>query len=200
LIESNAGNYLAAIDQLRAMQVPHGRRAYGYWTALAYAFTQIDKRNDALAAAREALSEARTEDERQRAQQLAYVASTDLKAQFFRDSQGRLQVTTTRVEHGATGWNPFVEPTDQMRRKNGQLSDVLCTAGKLTGFRVLTTGGSLILDVPDPSHVLIENGPNEYYCGVMQKKAVRVDYAVLGSAGAGKNILRGMTFGDGPEK
>jgi hypothetical protein len=109
-------------------------------------------------------------------------------------------MTTTRVEHGAAGWNPFVEPSDRMRRSRGQLSDALCVAGKLTGFRVLTADGPLILDVPDPLHVLIENGPTQVFCGAMKKEPVRIDYAVVESAGSKKNILRGMTFGGGLEK
>jgi tetratricopeptide (TPR) repeat protein len=194
LLESNAGNYQAAVDQLRVMPVPHGPRGFGYWAAFAYALTELGKRDEAVAAAREALNEASTEQDREHARRLAYVATTDLKTQMVHDSEGRTQMTTTRVDVGTTEWNPFVEPSDRIRRSNGQLSEVLCDAGKLIGFRVLTANGPITLDVPDPHLVLIENGPDEYVCGEVQRKAVQIDYAVTESGGGSKNILRGMTF------
>ncbi len=181
------------------MPVPHGARAFDYWAALAYAFTELDKRDEAVAAARKALSEATTEQDRERARQLAHFASTDLKMQFVRESEGRLQMTTTRVELGAADWNPFVEPSDRMRRSMGGISEVLCESGKLTGFRLVTADGPLMLSVPDPLHVLIENGPSEFSCGEAQAPAVRVDYAVVESGGEENNILRGMKFDRGPE-
>jgi hypothetical protein len=123
-----------------------------------------------------------------------YVATTEPKTQMVHDSDGRTRMTTTRVDRGATDWNPFVEPSDRMRRSSGQLSEVLCDASKLIGFRVLTANGPITLDVPDPHHVLIENGPDEYVCGEAQNRSVRVDYAILETGGGHKNILRGMTF------
>jgi tetratricopeptide (TPR) repeat protein len=97
LLENNAGDYRAAIDQLQAMRVPHGPRAYGYWAALAYAFTELDQRDQAVAAAGKALSEAKTEEDRESARRIAHFASTDLKVQFIQDSEGRLH------DHDASG-------------------------------------------------------------------------------------------------
>ncbi|MGD1091060.1 MAG: hypothetical protein ABSB35_03595 [Bryobacteraceae bacterium] len=194
LLESNAGNYQATVDQLRAMAVPHGSRAFGYWTALAYASLELGKRDEAVAAAQEALSEASTEQDREHARQLAYFATTDLKTQMVHDSEGRTRMTTTRVDLGTTDWNPFVEPSDRMLRSKGQLTEVLCDADKLIGFRVLTATGPITVDVPDPHHVLIENGPNEFVCGEVQSGSVRFDYAIVETVGGNKNVLRGMKF------
>ena len=196
LLESNTGNYRAAVEQFHAMRVPTSSRAFGYWAILAYALTELGNRDEALAAGRKALSEAATEEERQRARRLAYVASTDMKTQFVQDSEGRTTMVTTRVEHGATDFNPFIEPSDRMHRSKGQLTEVLCDAGQLTGFRVVTTDGPLVLNVPDPFHVQIKGGPNEFLCGEASPRDVQVDYALVERTG--ESILRGMTFEDEP--
>ena len=103
-------------------------------------------------------------------------------------------MVTTRVQHGVTDWNPFIEPSDRMQHENGKLAEVLCAAGKLTGFVLHTADGQVILEVPDPLHVLMRNSPNEFYCGRTKEEAVEADFAVLAAAGKTKNILRGMTF------
>jgi tetratricopeptide (TPR) repeat protein len=195
LLESNAGNYAAAVNEFVAMRVPQGARAYGYWAGLAYAYEELGRRGEAIAAAQKALQEAKTKEERQRATQIAYLASTDLKTQFVRDADGQVRLATTRVEAGTADFNPFVEPSDRMQQSRGQLSEVLCDAGRLKGFRVLTANGLLTVTVPDPQHVLIENGPHEFFCGEVEKVSVQVDYAVVDSAGGRSNTLRGMRFG-----
>ena len=193
LILANAGEYAQAIEQLRAMRVPSGARRYVYWYTMAYALTELNKRDEAKKAAAEAEMAAQTDAERSQARRMAYIATTDLKVQFATDSAGHLQMVTTRVRHGATDWNPFVEPSDRMQRATGNLFEVLCTSGKLTGFRLRTADGPVTLDVPDPLHVLVRNGPNEFFCGRMAEKVVEADYALQG-AGLTRNVLRGMSF------
>ena len=61
---------------------------------------------------------------------------TDATVQFARDSQGNLQMVTSRKPHGATGWNPFIEFGDQIRTVTGQIRKVECTAGAITGFEI----------------------------------------------------------------
>ena len=195
LLESNAGNYPEAVSHFIAMSVPQGPRAYGYWAGLAYAYKELGRRSEAVAAAQKALREANTIEERQHALDIAYIARTDLKTQFVRDADGRVRLATTRVERGATDFNPFVEPSDRMQQSKGQLSEVLCEAGSLKGFRVLTANGLLTVTVPDPQHVLIENGPHEFFCGAVEKVNVRVDYALVDSVEGKSNILRAMRFG-----
>jgi hypothetical protein len=101
---------------------------------------------------------------------------------------------TTRVPHGTTDWNPFIENSDHIQRTQGALDEVLCAAGRLTGFRLNTSSGAVTVDVPDPMHVLMRNSPGEFFCGRIQEKAVEADYAVVETAGKTKKILRGMTF------
>ena len=194
LLESDSGEYRSAVDQLRAMPVPAGARRFAYWTAMASALTELDERDEAQEAARQAMKAAKTEPDRLLAMRMAYMAATDLKVRFATDSQGHSQVVTTRVQHGATDWNPFIEPSDDMRRAVGKLAEVLCKAGKLTGFRLRAADGPVIVEVPDPLHVLMRNSPSEFFCGRTQEKTVEADYAVVSEGGRTRNILRGMTF------
>ncbi len=194
LMESQAGEYRTAVEQLRAMHAPLGTRRFAYWVAMAAALTELDQRAEAQRAAQEAEKAAETEAERLQARQMGYMAATDLKVQFVTDSAGHAQIMTTRVEHGTTDWNPFIEPADRIQRANGVLGEVLCKAGKLSGFLVRTGNGPLTVEVPDPLHVLIRNGPGEFYCGPMQGKEVGAEYAVVKNEGKTTNVLRGLTF------
>jgi len=154
----------------------------------------LDERGEAREATEEALLAAESGEEKTQARQMAYIAATDLKVQFVTDPEGHVRMATTRVPHGATDWNPFIEPTDNMQKANGELGEVLCKAGKLSGFLVRTSDGPVTVEVPDPLHVLIRNGPGEFYCGAVQGKEVEADYAVVEAPGKRMNVLRGMTF------
>ncbi len=81
-----------------------------------------------------------------------------------------------------------------MKRVTGKLSEVFCNAGKLSGFSINTKEGIIAVDVPDPLHVLIRNGPTEFYCGHMRETSVIADYAVVERAGVKRKLLRGMSF------
>ncbi|HMF75227.1 MAG TPA: hypothetical protein VK604_06155 [Bryobacteraceae bacterium] len=194
LLQNHAGEYQSAVEQLRAMQVPTGERRYAYWTALASALTELDKREEAKEAAHEAIKAAQTETDRSHARQMAYTAATDLTVQFATDSQGHSQMVTTRVPHGTADWNPFIEASDHMRRATGTLGEVFCAAGKLTGFLLRTSDGAITVEVPDPLHVLMRNSPSEFFCGPMQEKPIEAEYTVVQTAGKTTNVLRGMTF------
>ncbi len=192
LLDSNSGDFAAAIEQLRAMRTVSHDRAYGYWSALSYAYMELNERDEAKQAGEKAETFAQTASDRSRAAQLVYVAETDVVEQFVKDADGRSRLAETRVPHGTTEWNPFIEPTDQMQKAAGQLREVLCAGGKLTGFLVGTADGRrLTLVVPDPQHVLMRNGPAEFSCGPQQPKPVTVEYA---AASKDECILRGITF------
>ena len=194
LMENHAGEYESAVGQFLAMRVPVGERRYAYWIALASALTDLDRRDEARAAAYEAVKAAQTDQDRMRARVMAYTAVTDLTVQFATDADGRSHMVTTRVPHGTANWNPFIEASDHMRRADGKLTEVLCAAGQLTGFRLRTDEGTVTVDVPDPSHVLMLNSPTEFFCGPTQEKAIEADYAIVETAGKRTNLLRGMTF------
>lgn len=193
LLESNRGNFAEAITQLLAIRSVSHPRAYGYWSALSYAYMELGKRDEAKRAGEEAVNAAQTPADRLRAAQLIYIAETDVTEQFVTDADGHSRLAETRVPHGTTEWNPFIEPTDHIKKAMGQLQEVFCSGGKLTGFRVDTAGGRITVTVPDPQHVLMRNGPTEFSCGPQQPKRVAVEYAA-GEGANSKGVLRGITF------
>ncbi len=194
LLYSRVGLSEQTVMQLRAMKVPAGARRFPYWSVLSSTLLDLDRRNEAIEAARHALDAAQNDSERSRARQLEYVAKTDLTVQYETDSEGRSQMVTTRVPHGTTDWNPFIEATDKIQRTHARLREVLCDSGRLTGFRLGTEHGVITVAVPDPLHVLVRNGPKDLFCGPTPEAAVEVDYAVASTAGKSSNILRGLTF------
>jgi tetratricopeptide (TPR) repeat protein len=191
LLESNAGEFEQAAAQLKQMPNPAPGRAFGYWSTLAYALSELGQREEAQNAAREAMKYAASDADRAHASQLAYIARTDLHVQFARDPNGNLQLVTTRAPHETSDWNPFIEQGDRILHAEGSLRGVQCEGGRLTGFLVETPKESLTLSVPDPTHVLMRNSPSEFNCGPQKGRHVRIDYAV----GAGRGgVLRGMEF------
>ena len=117
----------------------------------------------------------------------------DVTEQFVTDAQGHSRLAETRVPHGTTEWNPFIEPTDRIRKATGQLQEVFCSGGKLTGFLLETAEGRLTVSVPDPQHVLMRNGPTEFSCGPQRPKHVTVEYAASEKANS-NGVLRGIAF------
>lgn len=193
LLESNEGEYAAAVNNLQLMEKPSGQRAFVYWVALSNALSELDRRDEAIFAADQAMRFATTSEERARATQLAYVAGTDLTVRFARDEKGNLQLMTTRVPHGTSDFNPFVEPGDHIETAIGELKEVQCTEGRLTGLLVESKGtGTLALSIPDPLHVMIKNGPSQFYCGPQLARGVKVEYAAAAKPASG--LLRGMEF------
>ncbi len=194
LLENNHGHYESAVQQLRAMRSVGAKRAYGYWTAMASALTEMDHREEAKQAAAMALHYATSAEERASAKRLAYVAATDLTVQFSRDGNGNLQLITARKPHGSGDWNPFIEPGDHIQYVEGQIRKVECSAGKITGFRVESASGAIEVSLPDPTHVLIRGGTPEFVCGAEDGRKVAIEYATSGKQGATDGILRGMQF------
>ena len=191
ILESNAGEFEQVAAQLKQITNPAPGRAFGYWSTLAYALSELGQREEAENAARQAMKYAATDSDRAHAAQLAYVARTDLHVQYARDANGNLQLVTTRAPHGTADWNPFIEQGDHIQHGEGLLRGVQCEGGRLTGFVVETAHEPLTLTVPDPTHVLMRNGPPEFSCGPQKARHVKFDYAA-GTGGGG--ILRGMEF------
>jgi len=192
LLDNNARDFPGALSELHAMTSIAPERAYAYWTAVAYAHTELEQRDEAEKSAREAMKYAKTASERTAAAQLAYIARTDLTVQFETDANGNSRLVTTRVSHGATAWNPFVEPGDRLRRVEGTLREIRCGEGRLTGIVVDTSDGPLTLSVPDPQHVSVRNGPPEFSCGAQAAKAVKVEYAASDEGSKESGVLRGL--------
>ena len=191
ILESNRANYQAAVAQLKAMQVPSGSRAYAYWSALAASLSELGRTEEATAAAKQAVLNARTPDERGIAAALEYTTKTDFHVQLQPDADGQMKAVTIRTPHGFD-WNPFIEAGDQIERTEGELRSVQCSGGRLAGFTVDTKAGQLQLGVPDPTHVQMRNSPAEFSCGAQSPRTVKVEYAkATAKQGA---ILRGMEF------
>jgi tetratricopeptide (TPR) repeat protein len=188
LLESNAAHYDTTLEQLKAMHIVAPERAFGYWRAMAFAQDQLGAHDDSRISAQKALDFAATAEERTEANQLAYIAHTELTVQFTRDANGNSQMTTTRVPRGTESWNPFVEPQDRMRRSGGQLREVECRNDKIVGIAVDTSNGPLKLSIPDPLHILVR-GATEFVCGPQDSKRVTVEYAASASGGG---VLRGL--------
>jgi Tfp pilus assembly protein PilF len=195
LLESNAGHYEAAVAHLRAMRSIVPARAYGYWTAMAYALGELGRRDESKAAAQRAMEHASTPAERANAAQLAYIAQTDLAVQFTRDANGHAQLITTRVAHNTANWNPFIEPGDKIHRVVATLREFRCADGRTIGIAIDTTQGRLTLAIPDASHVLMRNAPSEFICGPQTAATVTIEYAASEVQGeSADGVLRGMEF------
>ncbi|HLK22060.1 MAG TPA: hypothetical protein VKT81_24095 [Bryobacteraceae bacterium] len=191
LHEKNAGDYDAAVAQLRAMRNVSPARAYNYWLAMADALVQSDHRAEARIASQKAAAHATTETERARAAQLAHFADTDLAVQFTVNKDGRAELSTTRVPHATADFNPFIEPSDKIRHVEGALREIDCS-GPITRFIVTTDNGTVTLEIPDPGHVQMRNAPSEFTCGPQQSTQIAADYAESQSKAEG--IARGIQF------
>jgi hypothetical protein len=186
-IESNARNFAAALSQLDALRLVAPNRQFAFWSMRAYAFLELDQRDEAKAAAAEARTHATTVEDRRHAEELAYLAETDIAVRFEPDASGRMRLVETRVPHGSTDRNPFIEPGDRITRTAGTLREVECGNGKLTGFSLAVDGRMLQLAVPDPQRVQMRNSPAQFTCGAQAPQSVAVEYNSDG-------ILRGMEF------
>ncbi len=192
LEEGNRGDFSEAVYELKAMAKPSGERAFDYWATLAYDLSELEQRKEAMEAADQAGLLAATPEERSRVAEIRYTAETDLNVRFSRDTKGNLQLTTTRVPHGSTNFNPFVEPGDHIEMASGTLREVQCKGGRLTGLLIQSKIGILSLAIPDPLHVQVKNGPTQFFCGAQEETNVTVEYATTPAPSSG--LLRGMDF------
>ena len=192
LLEMNAGRFEPAVAQFQAIKTIPPERAYSYWSGFAYSLNELERREEAKAAAHEAARNARTAEERAHAAELAYFADTDLAVRFTRDGNGRPQLVTARAPHGQTDWNPFIEPSDRIRRVEATLSEILCD-GTTTRIVVITGRDRLRLGIPDPSRVQMRHAPPEFTCGPQAPRAISVEYA-LGESKDLDGIVRGIEF------
>jgi tetratricopeptide (TPR) repeat protein len=192
LMEKNHGNNLAALEQLRAMRKIPPARAYHYWFAVADALIGLGQNDEAVAAAKKASASASGPEEGARAAQLVHTAQTHLAVRFARDASGRQQIVTTRVPNNQAEWNPFIEPTDQMQRIEGNLVEVICGA-PATRLVIDTGENRVTVAIPDPSRVQMLHAPTEFVCGAQRAARVRVDFAASHTDGA-DGIVRGVEF------
>jgi len=187
LLEKNAGRYEAALRQFQAIREVQDARAYAYWLALADTYNELGRREEAQSAGERAAAYAITAAERARAAEQTFIARTDLAVRFAHDASGRLILVTTRMPHQQADWNPFIEPSDDIRRVQGTLREIDCSG--VTTIRVEAAGKVVALAIPDLQHVQMRHAPAEFTCGPQDPVAtVIVDYAAPGG------IVRGMDF------
>jgi tetratricopeptide (TPR) repeat protein len=185
LLEKNAGHAEAAVDQLRAMRQISPTRAFAWWSSLADALIDLDRRGEAKQAAAEAHAHAGSDAERERATELAWIADTELAVEI----EGQ-KFHTVRVPLGTPPRNPFIEAGDRAQRTEATMRQVECPD---TGIQLVldTTQGTLTLSVPDPSRVQIRNAGSEafeFVCGPQEARKVLVEYAPAAA------IVRGLEF------
>jgi tetratricopeptide (TPR) repeat protein len=193
LLEKNQGNDEAALADLRAMRTVPPARAYHYWLAVADVLIGLGRNQDAATAARQAAELASDSDQRAHAAQLVYTAQTHLAVRFVRDGSGTLKLITTRAPNDGTDFNPFIEPTDDLRRVEGRLREIDCS-DRVTRMVVDTGAGRLIVAIPDPSHVQMRNAPPEFVCGPQPLVEVTIQYAVGTGIPDSDGIVRGVDF------
>ncbi len=193
LLEKNQGNDEAALADLRAIRTVPPSRAYHYWLAMADVLTSLGRNQDAVAAARHAAELASDSDERAHAVQLAYIAQTHPAVRFVRDSSGELKLVTTRTPNDGAELNPFIEPTDDLRRVEGKLREIDCS-DHVTRMVVDTDAGRLIVAIPDPLHVQMRNAPPEFVCGPQPLMEVTIQYAASKGFPDSDGIVRGVNF------
>jgi tetratricopeptide (TPR) repeat protein len=185
LLEKNTGHAEAAVGQLRAMRRIAPARAFAWWSALADALMDLDRRGEARQAAAQAQAHAGNTAEQERAAQLAWMADTELAVEI-----DGLKFRTVRVPAGAAPRNPFIEAGDRAQRIEATLRQVECAE---SGIQIVVDAaqGTLTLAVPDPSRVQIRNGGQgafEFVCGPQDGQRVLVEYRPAGS------LLRGLEF------
>jgi tetratricopeptide (TPR) repeat protein len=194
-LENNESHYEAALANLRAMHAVLPARSYSYWNTMTDTLTGLGRGDEAQAAANRASQEAVNAEERAHSAQLAFIARTHLEVQMTRDAAGNPQMVTTRVAKGDTEFNPFVEPSDDLRRVQGKLQEIECGGSGLhtTAMRITvdTAGGRLSLTIPDPTRVKTGNAPPEFTCGPQPGIAVLVQYAATKEK---EGIVRGLEF------
>jgi tetratricopeptide (TPR) repeat protein len=189
LVDQELTDYQASLTHLQAVRSVAPGRRYAYWIAMTRALGELGRVDEAHAAAQKAREFARTDDDRGHATQVGVLAVTDSVVQVTRDEDGNVRVVPRRVRHGAA-WNPFIEPSDRVRRVEGVLREIDC-GGSASLFVVEAGESTLTLRVPDPLRVQMRQAPPEFTCGPQPMNRVLAEYA---ETGVDAGVLRGLEF------
>jgi tetratricopeptide (TPR) repeat protein len=194
LLHMDAGRYDAALPHFLAMhQVPEGR-AFAYYVALAHTQTELGLREDATRSAAEARKHAQTDGDRELADELSWIARSEVVVQLSPSGPGRLRRIPIRHSSEAEV-NPFIAPGDRIERQEGILQQVDC-AGTGARLTVLAAAGPIILSMPDLGRVQVRkttSGVFEFTCGPQQGLRVLVEYAAAADPSSGvAGVLRGI--------
>jgi tetratricopeptide (TPR) repeat protein len=192
----NAGRFAAALRHLQALRFVPYRRAFSYYTALAYIQNELGQKTESLRSAAEARRIARTQDEADRATELGWMAESEIVVQMTADKAGRLR----RISSKGTmleNWNPFIEPGDKVERREGEIREVICSPADLR-IVVATGGRAITIGVPHPERVQVRPAGTavlEFTCGKQDGRRVMVEYAAARDPEGGiAGVLRGIQF------
>lgn len=195
LLHMNAGRYATALPYFKAMLRVPEHRAFAYYTSLAYTQNELGLREDAAKSAAEARRHARSDEDRTFADDLAWMAASEVVVQLSTNGPGRLRRVPLRRGREPEELNPFIAPTDRIERREGSLQDVDCAETE-TRLTVLTPAGIVVLSVPDPGRVQVRktgSGSFEFICGPQPGQKVLVEYAAAADPTSGAaGILRGI--------
>jgi len=192
----NAGRFAPSLRHLQALRFVPFRRAFNYYTALAYVQNELGQREESVRSSAEARRIARTEEEADRARELAWMAQSEIVVQMTSGHSGQLR----RISNKGTAlenWNPFIEPGDRVERTEGQIAEVICDAPEL---RIVVLAGkrSITIGVPYPERVQLRPAGEttlEFTCGKQDGRRVLVEYAAAPDPAAGTaGVLRGIRF------
>ena len=192
----NTGRFRGALQHLQALRFVPYRRAFAYYTALAYIQNELGLREESVRSAAEARRIARTEEEADRASQLAWMAESEVVVQMTSEKAGRLQRISTKgttLEH----WNPFIEPGDRVERKVGEIQEVVCSTPDLR-LVILSEKRAITVSVTRPERVQVRPataGTLEFTCGKQNGPHVMVEYAASKDSSSDiAGVLRGIWF------
>jgi len=191
LLENNVGSYQSALSHLQSIRDVPASRRYAYWNSMTDTLTALGRTEEAQVAAKYASEYAANGDDRAHAAQLAYIARTRLAVRLAHDESGNAQLVTTRVEKDDTEFNPFVEPSDDLRRVAGTLREIECGSPAMYITVDVSASISLRLMIPDPTRVQMNNAPPEFICGRQAGNSVTVEYAATKDS---EGIVRGLKF------
>jgi tetratricopeptide (TPR) repeat protein len=197
LAHMNAGRYADALHHFQALRLVPVRRAFAYYSALAHTQTELGMREEAARSVAEARMAAANQDEVSHADEIAWMAESDIVVQMTAAGSGRLLRIPHRQADAAAEWNPFIEPADRLERLEGDLQRVDCASGELR-LVVLAGERSVALSAPHPERVHVRGAGAsefEFTCGPQPGARVRVEYAASPDPLAQvAGILRGIQF------
>lgn len=195
LLHMNAGRYDAALSYLQGIRHLPSGRAFAYYTSLAHSQNELGLREDAVKSAAEARKHATTDEERTLADDLAWIARSEVVVQLSPDGPGILRRVPLRRALESEEVNPFIAPGDRIERREGTLTQVDCLEKEIR-LTVSIGTGTLVLSIPDPGRVLVRksgSGKFEFVCGPQEGRKVSVEYARGTNASSGiTGILRGI--------
>jgi tetratricopeptide (TPR) repeat protein len=187
LMDKNLNRSAEALAHFQAMRMPPPERAWRYYTSVADALLDLNRRQEAKEAALQAQRFATSDEERRQARNYAYMADTEITVEIAATPEGRREFRTVRVPVVAPARNPFIEAGEEFRSSEATLRRVEC---KDEGVRLVVAikGQDVSLAIADPSRVQIRNGGGvkyEFVCGPQKARPVLVEYTA-------DNILRGL--------